>query len=133
MRSNEEVVRRLYDLFENPTDDTTAVMDLYADDIKWYAPAGETPVMGHHVGKDVMTESLVWQSAVIADFKIELLRIFSDDEEVVSVHRDLATRKDGAKLDIEVCCRWKVRDGKIAELWEYSNDPSVTDNFFAGN
>jgi ketosteroid isomerase-like protein len=132
VRENEAVVRRLYEMFETPTDDTTTVMDLYSDDIVWNAPAGDTMVMGHHTGKQAMVEALTWQSAILTDFRIELLRLFADDEEVVSVHRDLATRTDGAKLEIEVCCRWKVRDGRIVELWEYSNDPRVTDDFFAG-
>jgi ketosteroid isomerase-like protein len=132
VRENEAVVRKLYDLFANPTDDTTKVMDLYSDDIAWHAPAGETIVMGHHKGKQAMVEALTYQSGLVTDFQIELLRLFADDEEVVSVHRDLATRTDGAKLDVEVCCRWKVRGGQIVELWEYSNDPRETDDFFAG-
>jgi ketosteroid isomerase-like protein len=132
VRENEAVVRRLYDAFSNPSDDMAATMDLYADDISWHAPAGSNVIMGHHEGKDAMVEALTHQSGVVTEFRMTLLRLFADDEEVVSVHRDNATRTDGATLEIEVCCRWKVRDGQIVELWEYSNDPQVTDDFFSG-
>ena len=127
---NEAVVRRLYAAMENGGD-LEALLDCYADDIAWYAPKGVGPMMGERHGKAAMAAAMAYMGSMVTAFRLELIKLFADDEEVITVHRDLATRIDGAGLDTVVCCRWIVRDGRIAELWEYSNDPSVVDDFFA--
>lgn len=127
---NEAVVRRLYEAMSRGVG-LEAVLPLYAEDVLLHAPRGTSAVMGVRHGRDALADAIVVIGAKVTSFEIELLKMFADDEEVISVHRDIGTHRDGRTLNLRVCCRWIVRDGLISELWEYPEEPSDVDEFFA--
>jgi ketosteroid isomerase-like protein len=126
---NEAVVRGLYEAMAAGGDLET-FLPFYAEDVLIHAPRGEAIVMGERRGRESMKEAMAYIGERVTSFQVDLLKLFADDEEVVSVHRDRATRADGRTLDLRVCARWIVRDGQIAELWEYPEEPADVDAFF---
>lgn len=126
---NEAVVRALYTAM-SAGGDLETFLPFYAEDVLIHAPKGTSVVMGERRGRDSMKDAMAYIGERVTGFEVQLLKLFADDEEVISVHRDKATRADGRTMDLRVCCRWIVRDGQIAELWEYPEEPSDVDEFF---
>jgi ketosteroid isomerase-like protein len=128
-QENEAVVRKLYEAMMSGGELET-FLPFYAEDVLVHAPKGKSIVMGERRGRESMREAMAYIGERVTGFEVELLKLFADDEEVISVHRDKATRADGRSMNLRVCCRWIVRDGEIAELWEYPEEPSEVDEFF---
>lgn len=125
---NATVLRRAYEAFEKG--DMQALAGLFADDVVWHMP-GNTPFSGEHKGRDAVFAGFVKATELSAGtFKIELHDIVANDEHAVSINRATASR-GGKNLGLLGADVFHVRDGKIAEMWSFSENQRIDDEFWS--
>lgn len=103
---------------------------LLADDCVRHYPHGESPISGDHVGRDAVVESYRYVLGHTAgDYSITIGKVLANDVIAASYHREQGHReRDAASLDAEMIVRWAIDDGRVTEIWDYSNDiPSLNE------
>ena len=104
--------------------DLDALGQLLADDCIRRYIRGPAPIAGDHEGREAVLASYryMWEHTG-GDHHLEIGNILANELLAASYHQETATRKrDGVKLDAPMFTRWIVKDGKIAEIWDYAND-----------
>ena len=103
--------------------DAAAVAEAFADDIVW-----------HEIGRAEPRRGKAEVAAVFGptDYEIvpTLVDMVASDDHVVAIIESLATR-GGRTLRYRVAEIHRLRDGKIAERWAYSDDTAEIAAFFA--
>jgi uncharacterized protein len=124
---NEELVRKGYDAFLSG--DMSALDQMFADDIVWYAP-GRNQLSGTFKGKEEVFASFqkVFELTK-GTFKLEIHDVLANDEHAVVLVR--ATGEiDGRKLDDKSVQVFHVKDGKVKEQWLNPGDTYANDEFW---
>ena len=130
--SAEERIALVRGLYESTIDHDLATQ-VYADDLIWHAPRGRGKLMGDHFGADYIIQAFSDVLSISSDFSSEIGEVLASDgdEFVLSFNRDFGTRdSDGEKFSFDVAIRWRIIDGKIAEMWEYIKDEAHKGEFF---
>jgi len=118
---NEDILRQAYRAFAEG--DMDLLRRLFADDIIFRIP-GTSPVAGEYRGRDAVFGYL----GKVMDrsggtFQLEVHDVVANDEHVVGL-----TIHSGTRNLIHTTLRsvhvWHVRDGQLAELWEYPEQPA---------
>lgn len=131
MKTNEEIIRRLYALAEGETRDSTAFASMFTEDGYFFDVPGGKKYYGAEIGLPVDA-----YAATFPDMHRELFQVYVADD-VVTVELALqgahlgdlhlpggVLKPTGQRMDAPCCDVFHLKDGKIASFHCY-NMPSV--------
>lgn len=124
------VVRRFLTSLERG--DLASVEDLICDDLIYRIP-GRSRISGVYEGMDGITAACsIAPRPGAKELQSELTDLLptTSGEDVATFHT-LTGRLDGHSLDIDIALRFRLRDGRIAVITEYSTDQYTADDLFA--
>ena len=126
---NAAVVQRAYEAFN--TGDMATLTEVCDEGVSWHTP-GQSSIAGDHMGRDAAFAQFGrYAGETGGSFQAELRGVTAgDDGRVVGIHRNTGER-NGAKLDVECCIVFDVKDGKIADGREYFYDLGAWDEFWS--
>ncbi|CCV66312.1 conserved hypothetical protein (DUF1486) [Paracholeplasma brassicae] len=108
--------------------DFPAVFEQMVDDVKWHQP-GKNSLSGLVVGKQALGAHLgQFAERSNGTFKVVTNWVSSNDDLVAANVTFLADR-DGIKLDMNGIDLFRIKDGKIQEVWLFSSEQDVEDSF----
>lgn len=124
---NAEVVRQGYEAFN--AGDMATLSGLFAEDAIWYA-AGSGSLSGTKQGRDAV---LAYFGELGARSQGSLQAIVKDivggENHTVGIHQSNA-ESNGKTLDIATAVVFVLRDGKVVEGREFSEDTAQADEFW---
>jgi len=108
--------------------DIAALNELFADDLQWHE-GGRNQVSGEYRGRDAVF-GLLGKLMEITEgsLRLDLHAVFADDEHGVALVTVKASR-DGRSMNVNGVHVVHLRDGKVAEFWNASNDQYAVDEF----
>ncbi len=122
---NEDLLRKGYDAFSRG--DLNALP--FADDIVFHIP-GDSPLAGDYKGKPQVLGFLgqVMERSG-GSFRLEVHDLAASNDHVIGLtnHRGRRNGKSAAYNSVHV---WHIKDGKLAELFEFPEQPAF-DDFWA--
>lgn len=122
------VVRRGYEAFNSGDMDTLA--ELFDESASWHTP-GRSSLAGDHEGRDAVFAYFgKLGGETEGTFRAELDHLLAGDGRVVGVHHNRAER-NGKRLDVGVCLVFELKDGRIADGREHSQDLYAWDEFWS--
>lgn len=125
---NIELVRRGYEAFN--AGDMATLGELFAEDAVWHA-AGNGAMSGTKQGRDAVLAYFGELGAGSeGSFQTEVQDIVGGENHTVAIQQARAT-SNGKTLEMGTVIAFVVRDGKIAEGREYSEDTAKWDDFWA--
>lgn len=126
--SNVALVRRWYQAFAQG-DYPPVIAELLAEEAVWNLP-GQHPLAGDHRGRDAVMAAIRRFDGLRASFQLEVHDILGNDDHAVALLRATGTRpgKRYEALEIDV---FHIQDGKITEVWSFSEDQRLTDEFWS--
>jgi ketosteroid isomerase-like protein len=125
---NEELVRRGFDAFA--TGDVDTLRELFDQDAVWHAP-GRNSLAGDHQGVDAILGFFARTMEVTGGtFRVELHDVVANDEHAVAIYIERAQRA-GRNLDNKTVLVSHIRNGRLAEAWQLSEDQYAVDEFLA--
>jgi ketosteroid isomerase-like protein len=125
---NEELVRRGFDAFARGDVDT--LRELFDQDAVWHAP-GRSSLAGDHQGVDAILGFFARTMEVTGGtFRVELHDVVANDEHAVAIYVERAQR-EGRTLDNKIVLVSHIRNGRLAEAWQLSEDQYAADEFLA--
>lgn len=125
--SNVDVLRKVYEAFN--AGDLATLTDLIAEDAVWHWP-GRGPLSGDHRGRDAIFTIFGRVAELCPDFQCQVIDILGNDGRGVCINRASGSRP-GRTLDDKNVDVFRMRDGKIAELWSYEEDQRAADEFWS--
>lgn len=124
---NIELVRRGYEAFN--AGDLATLSEIFAEDAVWHA-AGSGVLSGTKQGRDAILAYFGELGARSqGSFKANVQDIVGGEKHTVAIQHTQAT-SNGKTLDMGTVIAFGVRDGKIAEGREYSEDTAKWDDFW---
>jgi ketosteroid isomerase-like protein len=127
---NVAVVRNAYESFVKGDLDG-ALTDL-ADDCVFHF-TGDGPNSGDHKGREAIAAALVKNFELTGGaWTLDVKGIFADDNHAAVLLHEMASRPDGASIDLDEVHLLRLRDGKVTDLWDLPEDHEAHDNFFDG-
>lgn len=125
---NIELVRRGYEAFN--AGDMATLSELFAEDAVWYA-AGNGVLSGTKQGRDAVLAYFGELGAGSqGSFQANVEDIVGGENHTVAIQHAQAA-SNGKTLEMGTVIAFVVRDGKIAEGREYSEDTAKWDEFWA--
>lgn len=110
--------------------DFATVFETMADDIKWHQP-GKNPLSGVAVGKQALGAHLgKFAEKSNGTFKVLTNWVSSNDCFVAANVTFVAEHSNGDKLNMNGIDLFKMEDGQIKEVWLFSAEQAVEDNFW---
>src|SRR3954447_18301259 len=125
---NAAIMRRAYEAFN--TGDVNTLTELFDESAVWHLP-GRSSMANDYQGRDA-TLAYFGQLAqeTGGTFRAELERLLADDDgRVVGIHRSTADR-DGKHLDVRDSIVFQLRDGRITDGREHSEDLYAWEDFW---
>lgn len=100
----------------------------FAEDAQWIAPEGNATAVAidgpsHMIGRDAIARFIAedFGRLFVADVDIAFRSMFGDGDRVAVEERMRATLVNGRSYDNEYCFIFRLRDGLIAEVREYTD------------
>ena len=125
---NEELVRRGFDAFSKGDVDT--LREMFDPDAVWHAP-GRSRLSGDHRGVDDILDFFARTMELTAGtFRVELHDVVANDEHAVAMYVARGER-EGRTLEDKSVLVSHVRNGKLVETWQYSEDQYAADEFIS--
>ncbi|MDR6505129.1 nuclear transport factor 2 family protein [Arthrobacter oryzae] len=127
-QENIDLVRRGYDAFG--AGDMATLGELFNDDAVWHV-GGSGALSGDKSGRDAILAyfgELVSRSG--GTVKVTLDDVVGGDNHTVGVQRNHAER-DGKAMDQRAALVFTIRDGKVAEVYEFLEDTARNDEFWS--
>ena len=125
---NEELVRRGFDAFA--TGDVNMLRELLHQDAVWHAP-GRNPVAGDHQGVEAILGFFARTMELTGGtFGVELHDVVANDEHAVAIYVSRGQR-EGRTLDSKNVLVSHIRNGRLTEAWQLSQDQYAADEFLA--
>ncbi len=127
--TNAEAMKRYMEAIERK--DLKAATAFWADDVLLHFP-GKNPFSGDFVGREAFMEHYGRLSAELGG-TIELAEVHEvllGTERVVALIRERAVRGERT-LEFDRVNVYRVRSGKITEIWAYDYDPYALDEFWS--
>ncbi|MGP4030555.1 nuclear transport factor 2 family protein [Pseudarthrobacter sp. 1C304] len=125
---NAELVRRGYEAFN--AGDMATLGEIFAEDAVWHA-AGGGVLSGTKQGRDAVLAYFGELGARSqGSFQADVQDIVGGEEHTVAIQQN-HSEANGKTIDTGTVIVFVVRDGKIAEGREYSQDTAAWDDFWA--
>jgi uncharacterized protein len=125
---NEELVRRGFEAFSKGDLDT--LRELFDPDAVWHAP-GRGPLSGDHPGVDAILGFFARTMELTGGtFRVELHDALANDEHAVALYVARGER-EGRTLEDRSVLVSHVRNGKLVETWQHSEDQYAADEFLS--
>ncbi|MFP3579043.1 nuclear transport factor 2 family protein [Arthrobacter sp. fls2-241-R2A-200] len=125
---NVEIVRRGFEAFNSG--DMAALGELFTDDAVWHV-GGNNVLSGTKQGRDAIFAYFgELGSRTQGRFHAEVQDIVGGDSHTVSIVRTQATNGDKS-VDVPTVITFVLRDGKVTEGHEYSDDTGKLDDFWS--
>ena len=101
----------------------------FADDVIWHVP-GDGPLAGEYRGVPALF-ALFGRQEGLSDgtLRLELRDVMASADHAVA-WQQITARRDGFLLDVTEALVFQIRDGKVAEVWQRT-DQYVVDDFFS--
>ena len=117
--------------------DMAAVTAAFADDVE-VEVMGRSPISGRHVGREAFLANAMGPVIAALDpDSVELAttwEIFAaEGDRVVARMTGKAASKSGKRYDNSYCQLFRIRDGQIAEMYEYLDTALLHDAIFDDN
>lgn len=128
-QQNVEVVKRGYEAFGSG--DIPALLDLFAEDIKWRSPHVEgAPYTGSYDGREEVGSFFSSLNEIEEFSNFEPREFIAQDDKVVVLGTMTATVKDtGREYSSDWVHIFTMRDGKVAGFLEFFDNAAVTNAF----
>jgi ketosteroid isomerase-like protein len=122
-------IRELFAAFR--AGDVATIQATIPADAIWHFPGRRGRLAGDHVGREAVFAFLVnVRTLTEGSFELELIDVLANDHHAVALFRGHG-RRDGKTLDNPTCLRMRLRDGQVAEVWEFVWDLYHVDDFWA--
>lgn len=127
MRSNEELIRNLYEARERG--DLEAVRSMIAEDVVWIEPDLDNPHTGDLRGPDAVL-GMIQEAQRITDgtFRLTPRDVLVHGGQVVAFI-DWSAERGGSRIEGKEIAVYRVRDDKIVEAFFHVDNP-VSDEAF---
>ncbi len=101
----------------------------FADDVVWHVP-GDGPLAGEYRGLASLL-ALFGRQVGLSDgtLQVELHDVMASDDHAVA-WQQITAERDGFLLDVVEALVFHIRDGKVAEVWQRT-DQYMVDDFFS--
>ena len=101
----------------------------FADDVVWHVP-GDGPLAGEYRGLSSLL-ALFGRQVGLSDgtLRVELHDVMASDDHAVA-WQQITAERDGLVLDVVEALVFQIRDGKVAEVWQRT-DQYLVDDFFS--
>ncbi len=125
---NEELVRRGFDAFA--TGDVNMLRELFHQDAVWHAP-GRNPLAEDYQGVEAILGFFARTMEITGGtFRVELHDVIANDEHAVAIYVEHGQR-EGRTLDNNTVLVCHIRNGRLTEAWQLSEDQYAADEFLA--
>lgn len=126
---NAALVRSMFDAFARR--DAAAIAAAIPEDAVWHFPGKRGALAGEHRGREAILLFLANVMALSAGtFRLELHDVRASDDGAVALFTGHGVR-NGKTLDNPTCLRIDIRDGKVAEIWEFVWDLEHVEEFWS--
>lgn len=128
---NAGLLRKSYEAFAKR--DMATVDTLFSDDIHWHNH-GSSLISGDYAGKDAVFGMFARLLELTGGTggRFEVHDIVADDEHAVSLLRARSSRPGtGKQLDVKEIHVCHVHNGKISEVWVFTEDQRVNDEYWS--
>ncbi len=128
VQENKNIVREFYESGNRGDMDT--VVDLLADDVRW-TNMGTTSLSGVYEGKAELMEKLIGPlfGRLKQGIHMDIELLVAEGDHVVAVTSGSSETLDGRPYNNNYCWIIRIRDGKLAEVTEYSDTELITSVF----
>lgn len=110
--------------------DISSVFKVLDDNIRWHQP-GENIASGTKIGKEVLEKHLsIFPQKTNGTFKVVTNWVSENNDLVAANVTFLGTRADGEELNMNGIDLFRINNGKIVEVWLFSEKQSVEDGFW---
>jgi uncharacterized protein (TIGR02246 family) len=126
-QENADLVQRGYTAFSAGDIDTLS--GLFADDAVWHVP-GNSSMSGTKEGRGAILAffgEIMTRTNGTATVTVQ--HVIGGDEHTIGLHRTHGER-DGKTLDQDAVLVFTVRDGQVAEVKEFHENTTTTDDFW---
>ena len=125
---NAAAIRRLFAAFRAA--DLSEINTIVADDAVWNFPGREGQLAGRHAGREAILQFLLKVGALTGGtFHLDLIDVLGGDDNTVALFRGSGER-NGKRLDNPTCLHFRLRHGRVVEVWEYVWDLYHVDDFW---
>jgi uncharacterized protein len=125
---NAELVRRGYAAFSSG--DIATLSGMFAEDAVWNVP-GDSPLSGPKEGRDAILAFFGDTMTLTGGtFKVTLDDVIGGETHTVALHHTHGER-NGKVLDQKAANVFRIVDGQVVEVSEYSDAGGVGDAFWA--
>jgi uncharacterized protein len=125
---NEELMRRGYEAFSKG--DLETALNIFAEDIDWHVPGGDSPLAGDYKGLEQVKGFLLRVFELSeGTFTLKVHDVLANDHHA-AVIVNVTARRGEKSLVSKQCHVWHIKDSKATEFWGLDTDPFDTDNFW---
>lgn len=113
--------------------DLAKLATLFNDDVIWHNH-GSSPISGDYTGKDAVFGMFanILELTGNTGGRFEVHDIMANDEHPVSLLRARSSRPGtGKQLDVKEIHVCHVRNGRISEVWVFTEDQRVNDEYWS--
>jgi ketosteroid isomerase-like protein len=124
---NVSLLRKVYEAFN--TGDIATITAIFAEDLIWHWP-GKGPLCGDHKGRDTVLGVFGKMAEMSPDFQAQVNDLLANDEHGVAITRSIGSQP-GKNLNTMNVDIFRIKDGKIIELWSFNEDQRAEDDFWS--
>ncbi|WP_200843552.1 nuclear transport factor 2 family protein [Pantoea sp. 18069] len=125
---NIEIVRRYFDAVARG--DLAAVGDAFSSDIEWHQP-GKGTLSGLHSGKEAVFALLgQFMERSAGSFRIDTVGPLMAQGDLVTTWLHFRAERPGASISMSGVDVLRIADGRIREVWLFSEDQAAEDAFW---
>ena len=125
---NVALLRKGYEAFAKG--DMATLTQQWSEDMVWHW-SGNTPFSGDHKGRDAVFRVLArYRELSGGTARVDLHDILANDEHAVALTRGMVSRQ-GKDLNVLETYVYHVSNGKVTEVWMFSEDQRLNDEFWS--
>ncbi|WP_017583323.1 nuclear transport factor 2 family protein [Nocardiopsis valliformis] len=125
---NVEIAREYFQAVQNG--DLAKVGELLAEEVVWHQP-GANQFSGEHKGRDAVFALLGgMMEASQGSFAIDAVHALMGNGDLVAAPIHFAGRREDAAMSMDGVDLLRLKDGKIVEMWLFSEDEVAEDAFW---
>ncbi len=112
-------------------EDPDALRSVLSSAPTWHTP-GHNMLAGDHMGREQVVQLLKdYRDMTQGSLRVEEARGPETRGDEGTLHLHLSARRQGLMLDTEADVRFRLEEGRVAELWTQPEDAAAWDRFWA--